>query len=77
MNLEEAIEKYGIKVPTDAEFYSEDYDDYFAKNKRTEELTERFSKYEEFHIMYLKSFYIFYKMKCILLEFDSIFNIRY
>ena len=58
MNLEEAIERYGIKVPTDAEFYSEDYNDYFAKNKRTEELTERFSKYEEFHIMYLKSFYI-------------------
>ena len=58
MNLEEAIEKYGIKVPTDAEFYSEGYDDYFAKNKRTEELSEKFSKYEEFHNMYLKSFYI-------------------
>lgn len=58
MELEEAIEKYGIKVPTDAEFYSEDYNDYFANGIRTKELIERFSKYEEFQNMYLKSFYI-------------------
>ena len=58
MKLEEAIEKYGIKVPTYAEFYSEDYNDYFAKGIRTKELSERFSKYEEFHTMYLRSFYI-------------------
>ncbi len=58
MKLEEAIEKYGIKVPTDAEFYSDEYRDYFENNIRTKELIERFSKYEEFHMMYLKSFYI-------------------
>lgn len=58
MKLEEAIEKYGIKVPTDAEFYSEGYKDYFERNVRTKELREKFGEYEEFHLMYLKSFYI-------------------
>lgn len=58
MELEEAIEKYGIKVPTDAEFYSEEYKDYFERNIRTNDLIEKFAKYEDFHLMYLKSFYI-------------------
>ena len=58
MNLDEAVKKYGISVPSDAEFYSEDYVDYFENKKVTKELSEKFSKYEDFQRMYVKSFYV-------------------
>ena len=57
MNMDEAIGKYGIHVPTDLEFYSQEYKDFFEKRRRSPELTEKFSKYEEFNKMYIKSFY--------------------
>lgn len=57
MNLEEAVEKYGIHVPTDEEFYSKGYMDYFNRNVKAEGLRKKFEKYSEFNIMYKKSEY--------------------
>ncbi|MBR1653493.1 MAG: hypothetical protein IJ690_00850 [Clostridia bacterium] len=58
MKIEEAIEKYGIKIPSDEEFYSEGYRKYFEEKVKTKELEEKYGKYEEFQMMYIKSFYI-------------------
>ena len=62
MKLEEAIKKYKINVPTDEEFYSEEYRKYFEENVKNEELKIKYGKYEEFHKMYIESFYVtFYR----------------
>ena len=55
MELEEAIKKYGISVPSDKEFYSKEYKEYF-KGKRNQD-KEFFEIYRPFQEMYTKSFY--------------------
>lgn len=55
MDLKEALSKYSIDVPSDEEFYSKEYQEYFSK--RNLEYEEKFKKYEAFHEMYTKSFY--------------------
>ena len=59
MNLEEAIEKYGIAVPSDEEFYSEEYRAYF-EGKRPQG-KEHFERYRQFQEIYTKSFYVTFK----------------
>lgn len=56
MNLQEALDKYSIAVPTDEEFYSKEYNEYFSEGNP--EYRERFEKYRDFNEMYAKSFYI-------------------
>lgn len=53
MELEEALKKYAINVPTDAEFYSEEYQMYFKEGQKN----GKFEKYRQFQNMYNKSFY--------------------
>ena len=61
MKLEEAIKEYAIAVPTDEEFYSMEYQEYFKNSKKN----GKFEKYRNFQEMYTKSFYAtFYTQDC-------------
>ena len=61
MNLNDAINKYGILVPSDEEFYSEEYIAYF-KGERPQD-KERFERYRAFQEMYTKSFFATFTQK--------------
>lgn len=52
MDIEEARKKFGISVPSDREFYSDEYIEYFRENKTGGE----FEKYRQFQEMFNKSF---------------------
>ena len=55
MDLESAVQKYRIAVPTDAEFYSQEYKDYFDPSVEPE-YNERLEKFRPFQEMYYRSF---------------------
>lgn len=52
MNIEEAKKEYGILIPSDKEFYSEEYIEYFKNNEKN----GVFEKYREFQEMFNKCF---------------------
>ena len=57
MELEEALRKYNLEVPTDQVFYSEEYQKYFNGNMG-ENINPELEKYREFDKMYKKSFLV-------------------
>ena len=56
MNLDEAIKKYKIDVPSDEVFYSETYKEYFQEDSK--EYNLELEKYRPFDEMYKKSFLV-------------------
>lgn len=61
MDIEEAKIRYGIKVPTANEFYSEEYKEFFKNGKNDESAIEKYGHYSEFEEMYQKSAYITFR----------------